>query len=286
MDNSPDAVNHGVMTVSTMMRARHRWQTCASHARLTTLRGCRDLAAGAALVNPRYAIYFVPAADSAFYRFGAAVLGYDCHTGNDVDYPGPLPMETAAWRDLTREARRYGFHATLKAPFHLAQDADEPALIDALPAFCRSIESIPAFEPMVASLAGFIAIVPTAADPAVDRLAAACVLDFDRFRAPMTAQEWDRRMVGLTERQAGNLDRWGYPFVFDDFRLHLTLTGRLGPDRHAVVLAYLRDRLAAAWGRRLVPIDRIALLRQDRPDGRFLVIRHATIGAARQHANT
>jgi hypothetical protein len=232
-------------------------------------------------VNPRYAIYFVPAADSALYRFGAAMLGYDCYTGNDVDFPGSLPMETGAWRDLTGEPRRYGFHATLKAPFHLAKDADEPALIDALPAFCRSVESVPAFVPIVAALAGFIAIVPAAADPAVDRLAADCVTAFDRFRVPMSAQDRDRRVVGLTERQASNLDRWGYPFVFDDFRLHLTLSGRLGADRHAVVLAYLRDRFAAAWGARPVPVDRIALLRQDRPNGRFLVICHAAIGAAR-----
>ena len=57
-------------------------------------------------MNPRYAIYFIAAPDSAFYRFGAAVLGYDCCTGNDVDFPGPLPMENAAWRDLTGEPRR------------------------------------------------------------------------------------------------------------------------------------------------------------------------------------
>jgi putative phosphonate metabolism protein len=237
-------------------------------------------------VNPRYAIYFVPAAECALYRFGAAVLGYDGYTGNDVGFPDPLPMDIGAWRDLTREPRRYGFHATLKAPFHLANGCDETALLDAFPAFCRSIESVPAFEPMVASLAGFIAIVPAAADPAIDRLAAACVTAFDRFRAPMSARERDRRVVGLTERQAGNLDRWGYPFVFDDFRLHLTLTGRLDADRQAVVLPYLRDRFAAAWGARPVPVDRIALLRQDRPDDHFRVIRHAAIGAAREHANS
>ena len=237
-------------------------------------------------MNPRYAIYFVPAPDSTLYRFGAAALGYDGYTENDVDFPGPLPMEDAAWRDLTREPRRYGFHATLKAPFHLAQDADEPALIDALQAFCRSIEFVPAFAPIVAALAGFIAIVPAAADPVIDRLAAACVTAFDRFRAPLSAQDRERRVVGLTARQAANLDRWGYPFVFDDFRLHLTLTGRLAADRHAVVLAYLRDRLVAVWGRGLVPIDRIALVRQDRPDARFLVICHAATGAARQHANS
>jgi hypothetical protein len=88
-------------------------------------------------------------------------------------------------------------------------------------------------------------------------------------------------MTGLSERQAVNLDRWGYPFVFEDFRLHLTLTGRLGADRQVAVMPFLRDRFAAACGAQPVPIDGIALLRQDRPDRRFLVIRHAAIGAAR-----
>jgi Protein of unknown function (DUF1045) len=237
------------------------------------------------LVNPRYALYFVPDADSALYRFGAAALGCDSYTGNDVDFPDRLPIETAAWRELTRAPRGYGFHATLKAPFHLADGCDEIALIDALPAFCRSIESAPLFEPMVASLVGFIALVPTVANPAIDRLAAACVTAFDRFRAPLRDEDRDRRRVGLTQRQADNLDRWGCPFVFDDFRLHLTLTGRLGADRHAVVLAHLQNRFAAVRDSGPVAIDRVALLRQDRPDTRFVVIRHATIGAAREHGN-
>jgi putative phosphonate metabolism protein len=236
-------------------------------------------------VNPRYALYFVPDADSALYRFGAAVLGYDCHTGIDVDFLDRLPMEVAAWRELTREPRGYGFHATLKAPFHLANGFDETALLDAFPAFCRSIESAPVFEPIIVSLAGFIAMVPTAANPAIDRLAAACVTAFDRFRAPLSGPDRERRRVGLTGRQADNLDRWGYPFVLDDFRFHLTLTGRLGADRHAIVLAYLRNRFAAVRGARPLPVDRIALLRQDRPHTRFLVIRHAAIGAAREHEN-
>jgi hypothetical protein len=236
-------------------------------------------------VNPRYALYFVPDADSALYRFGAAVLGYDCHTGIDVDFLDRLPMEVAAWRELTREPRGYGFHATLKAPFHLANGFDETALLDAFPAFCRSIESAPVFEPIIVSLAGFIAMVPAAANPAIDRLAAACVTAFDRFRAPLSGPDRERRRVGLTGRQADNLDRWGYPFVFDDFRLHLTLTGRLGADRHAVVLTYLRNRFAAVRGARPLPVDRIAFLRQDRLHTRFLVIRDAAIGAAREHEN-
>jgi putative phosphonate metabolism protein len=232
-------------------------------------------------VGPRYAIYFVPAADSALYRFGAAMLGYDCYTGNEVGFPDSLPEEQSAWRDLTGEPRRYGFHATLKAPFHLAGQAAESELVDAFQAFSRTIDSAPVFEPVVASLQGFIAIIPAAAEPAVDRLAAACVTAFDRFRAPLSEHDRNRRLNGLSERQAANLDRWGYPYVFDDFRLHLTLTGRLDAERRAVVLPYLRDRFAAACNAWPLPIDRIALSRQDGPDARFLVICHAAIGAAR-----
>jgi Protein of unknown function (DUF1045) len=243
------------------------------------------VAAGAAPVNPRYAIYFVPAADSALYRFGAAVLGYDCYTGNDVGFPESLPMDESAWRDLTGEPRRYGFHATLKAPFHLAKETGESELVEEFQRFSGTIEAVPVFEPVVATLQGFIAIIPTAAGPAIDRLASACVIAFDRFRTPLSAQERGRRVIGLSKRQIGNLDRWGYPFVFDDFRLHLTLTGRLGVDRQSAVLSYLRDRFAAVCGAQPLRIDRIALLRQDRPDARFLVIRHAAIGAADRPSN-
>jgi Protein of unknown function (DUF1045) len=244
------------------------------------------MAAGAAPVNPRYAIYFVPAADSALYRFGAEALGYDCYTGKDIGFPDPLPVEQAAWRDLTGEPRRYGFHATLKAPFHLAKDTGESELAEEFQRLSRTIDSAPVFEPVVATLQGFVAIIPTAADAAIDRLAAACITAFDPFRAPLSADERSRRVIGLSERQVGNLDRWGYPFVFDDFRLHLTLTGRLDADRQAAVLPFLRNRFAAAYGSHLLPVDRLALLRQDWPDARFVVIRHAAIGANRAQANS
>jgi Protein of unknown function (DUF1045) len=236
-------------------------------------------------VNPRYAVYFVPAAESALYRFGASVLGYDCYTGSDVGFPIPLPTDQSAWREVTAEPRRYGFHATMKAPFHLAEGTEEAALIEAFHTFCRSTAVAAGFAPTVAVLEGFVAIVPAAPEPAVDRLAAACVTAFDRFRAPPGGQDRARRLAaGPSERQVGNLDRWGYPYVFDEFRLHLTLTGRLGVDRQASALSFLREGLAVAHGAGPVPIDRMALLRQDRRDSRFTIIRHAAIGSDRHHA--
>jgi putative phosphonate metabolism protein len=227
---------------------------------------------------PRYAVYFVPPAQSALYRFGASLLGYDCYTGTEIAFPQALPVPEPAWREMTQEPRRYGFHATLKAPFHLADGTGEAALIEAFHAFCRSTAAA-AFTPVVAVIEGFIAIIPSGNEPAVDRLAAACVTGFDRFRAPLNAHDRERRLAtGLSERLAHNLERWGYPYVFEDFRLHLTLTGRLSAERQPAVLPYLRTRFSAVPGA-AIRLDRIALLRQDRLDARFIVLRDAAIGA-------
>ncbi len=229
-------------------------------------------------MKPRYAVYFVPAAQSALYRFGSALLGYDCYTGNEVDLPDALPLSPPAWRELTQEPRRYGFHATLKAPFRLADGIDEADLVEAFHAFCGVEAVAAAFTPVVAVIERFIAIVPSASEPKVDRLAAACVAAFDRFRAPLDAHDRERRLAaGLSERQAQNLERWGYPYVFEDFRLHLTLTGRLPTEQQAIVLSALRERFSAL-SCSAIGIDRIALLRQDRPDARFTVLRDAAIG--------
>ncbi len=232
-------------------------------------------------MKSRYAIYFVPAAQSALYRFGSALLGYDCYTGKEIGFPDVLPLPAPAWRELTQEPRRYGFHATLKAPFRLADGADETELIAAFDAFCRSKAMAAAFTPVVAVIEGFVAIVPSGIEPAVDRLAAACVTAFDRFRAPLNARDRERRLAaGLTGRQAQNLERWGYPYVFEDFRLHLTLTAKLPAERQAVVLPFLREQFAAARGPGPVLIDGIALLRQDNAEARFRILSRAAAGGA------
>jgi putative phosphonate metabolism protein len=232
-------------------------------------------------VKPRYAVYFVPAAQSVLYLFGSALLGYDCYTGTELRFPQALPVSEPAWRELTQEPRRYGFHATLMAPFRLADGTDETELVKAVHAFCRSKAVAAAFTPVVTVIEGFIAIVPSANEPAVDRLAAACVTGFDRFRAPLNAHDRERRLAApLSERQAQNLDRWGYPYVFEDFRLHLTLTGRLSADRQACVLPFLRERFAATRSHGAVQIDAVALLRQDHPEARFRILSRATAGGA------
>jgi len=230
------------------------------------------------MTDPRYAIYFVPASDTALYRFGAAALGYNCFTGTDSATIDALPVDAGAWRELTREPRRYGFHATLKAPFRLAAGRTEAELIGEFVEFSATIDSAPAIEPAVCLLQHFVAIVPMTVGAGLDRLAASCVKHFDGFRAPLTSADRSRRLAAhLTARQVGHVERWGYPYVFEDFRFHMTLTSALSADRQEPMLAYLQVGLACSHGDRPIKIDRLALLRQDNPGARFVVLAHSAI---------
>jgi hypothetical protein len=231
--------------------------------------------------QPRFAIYFVPPADSALYRFGAGFLGYDCYTGKDLGAPEPTALGLSDWMALTRAPRAYGFHATLKAPFHLAPTSTESELAVELERFVAAPRLLPTFEPVVRALGRFVAIVPGTANGAIDRLAADCVTAFDRFRRPLGIEERRRRLdAELSRRQIENLDRWGYPFVFEDFRFHMSLTGAIETERRDGVVAMLQDRFTAACGGDPLTVTRLALLRQERPSTPFRVVCHAELTAA------
>jgi len=230
------------------------------------------------VAGPRFAIYFVPAADAALYRFGAAVLGYDCYTGAPVARLRDVGLGETEWAALTAEPRTYGFHATLKAPFFLRPEFDPGDLLADIRTLAAAIPAIPALEPAVELIGGFVAIVPQVASPALERLAADCVTAFDRFRLPMTQAERDRRAAGgLNRCQTENLDRWGYPYVFEEFRFHMTLTGRIGSDRRLAIHALLQEAFARHCGLAPVGIDRLALVRQEHAKSPFRVIGHARV---------
>jgi putative phosphonate metabolism protein len=229
--------------------------------------------------GPRYAIYYVPAPGSDLFRFGSTALGYDCYTGANLGAPVDLGIDPATWEALTEEPQRYGFHATLKAPFHLAPSYSEAHLVHALTGLTARM--LPVVEPVIAMLSGFIAILPAKPCPAADALAADCTRLFDRFRAALNDADRARRLAaGLSRRQIEYLDRWGYPYVFDDFRFHMTLTGRIESSRAPPILTALQQAFARSCGRRAITIDRVSLVRQDHPDDPFRVIVQAALAAA------
>ncbi|WP_324455193.1 DUF1045 domain-containing protein [Pararhodobacter sp.] len=177
------------------------------------------LGQGAAM--KRYALYFAPP-PGPLARAGAQWLGRDAVTGQSLAQPDPgLPA-------LTASARRYGFHATLKAPFALAEGTDEEALLAAVDAFAAGVAPFAIGGLRVDLLGRFLALTPIGDTGPLRDFAAQVVRRFDRFRAPLTDRDRARRHPdSLPPRQRAQLDRWGYPWIFDDFRFHLTLSDPL-----------------------------------------------------------
>jgi putative phosphonate metabolism protein len=223
---------------------------------------------------PRYAIYYAPAPGSDLDRFGAQLLGYDAFTGGDLPFPDGMPQMSPDWRDLTRDPRKYGFHATLKAPLSLASGKTEAELLAACEAFAVTPRAIPVIRPVVGSISGFIAVIPAEPSAELIRLAADCTREFDSFRAPLGAEDRARRNPSqLTPRQREHLDRWGYPYVMEDFRFHMTLTGQLDTERREAVLTMLRSRFSTI-GLTMLAIDSVAVFRQENAVSRFRIVNH------------
>ena len=226
-----------------------------------------DRAAGA----HRYAIYYAAPAESPLELFGTRWLGRHHRTGEVFFQPDVPGISADRLQLLTASPRRYGFHGTLKAPFRLADGTTGAALHEAVATFAaaRSAFSLPPL--VIADLKGFLAFVPSTEAGPLDALAAACVTAFEPFRAASSETELARRLKSpLSERQRGQLARFGYPYVFDDFSFHMTLSERLAPADKEILLPHLR---AIGRGLSAEPfvVDAIAVFEEQAPGTDFVM---------------
>jgi putative phosphonate metabolism protein len=200
----------------------------------------------------RYALYVTPPKDDPLNAAAALWLGRDAFTGElypAADYPSLSAPEQF---ELTAEPRRYAFHATIKAPFHLAASVTEKDLIQAVEDFAAVTPAFEIPELVLGQLGKFFALVPGALHPPLQQFAASVVKSFEPFRAALGEADIARRNPEkLSESQRANLLRWGYPYVMDDFGFHMTLTGQVPPERAEVMKAILTERFAAFTGRPL-----------------------------------
>lgn len=235
----------------------------------------------------RYAIYFAPEPGSRLAAFGNGWLGIDPASGQSVP-PLQVPAISMDERSqLIQAPARYGFHGTLKPPFALAEGKDEAALSQAVENLAGTIKgfTLPPFQ--LRALGNFIALMPAMDSAPLADLAAACVRQLDDFRGPQSAAMIARRrQAGLSQRQESLLQSWGYPYVMEEFRFHLTLTGKCPPDQMPRLLASLQDAATAACAEP-VAVTSICLFGEgadDRPDekgkaGAFRLIRRFQLKA-------
>lgn len=190
----------------------------------------------------RYAIYFTPPAGERLTRLASNWLGRNAFTGSVRETAPVGGLDSAEIARHTAAPRRYGFHATLKAPFRLAEHRSEADLLRALMYFASSTDPVAIPRLRIERLGPFFALTPADPLPALDSLAAAVVREFDPLRRPLTDAEIERRNPeALDPRRLANLHRWGYPYVFEDFRFHMTLTGPVEESEATRVRAALSE---------------------------------------------
>ena len=178
--------------------------------------------------KPRHAVYFAPPACSLLHRLAAPLLGRDALAGQNIPQAAPPGLASQAWAELARQPAHYGLHATLKAPFELKPGLGIADLARALAELAKELGAVRLQGLHLARLGGpgrgFLALVPAPCAGA-NRLAQILVERLDWLRGPLSAFDLQRRS-GLSGRLKSQFLAWGYPYVFDDFVCHFSLTGR------------------------------------------------------------
>lgn len=222
---------------------------------------------------PRYAVYYAPATDSPWWHFGAGWLGWDEVRARPVPQVRLPRFSPDDFHALTGEPRRYGFHATLKAPFRLREGLTESALRGRLAQLAAELHPLPLGQLEPGMLGGFVALQPAPRSHEVEALAARCMLALEDLRAPLTEAEIARRRperLDAVEREL--LQRHGYPYVLERFRLHLTLSAPVDAATGDRLVACAREAVAPLNADHAPVLDRLCLFREDQAGAPFLRI--------------
>jgi putative phosphonate metabolism protein len=218
----------------------------------------------------RFAVYYAPSRESAWWRAGSAWLGRDAENGEQC-VPPQLQSLTRPLAELTEAPRRYGWHGTLVAPFRLADGVTQTDLLEATRAWAHT-QSPFALPVEAATLGDFVALraVDQQSEANIRAVAASALQTLDALRARPSAADLARRLAApLSERQRALLVEWGYPYVFDEFRFHMTLSSSLADAQERAALVAWWQGQTSALGP--LPVDQAALFVEPAPGEPFVL---------------
>jgi putative phosphonate metabolism protein len=217
-------------------------------------------------VTARLALYWAPERADPLHDLGSRWLGRDAETGALLPQPGVRGLDLA---EITAEARGYGLHATLKAPMRFNGPYTE--IREA--AMALAARTVPFLLPPLAPrlLGDFIALCEAEPCPALQAFADACVVALDPFRLPPSEAELARRRPErLSPRQRELLERWGYQYVFDEWRFHVTLSRRVTGAERSLLLPAIEAHFGDALARPR-PVRELCLFSQEAPGAPFVI---------------
>ncbi|MFM0737327.1 DUF1045 domain-containing protein [Paraburkholderia xenovorans] len=220
--------------------------------------------------DARFALYYAPARESAWWEAGSTWLGRDAQSGESRVAPQPDGL-TRPLAQLTGAPRRYGWHGTLVAPFRLVESVAQQDVLNATRQWAHRQKPF-ALPVEAATLGDFVALRPAGqqAEDAMRTLAGSALQTLDVLRARPSADDLARRLAApLTVRQRELLVEWGYPYVLDEFRFHMTLSNSLADAHERATLLAWWQREAPALGPLVV--DHVALFVEPAPGEPFVV---------------
>lgn len=226
----------------------------------------------------RYAIYYSPAQDHPLTQCASRWLGRNAYSGEIIATDHGLDA-------FLTSPKKYGFHGTLKAPFKLANSVYEEDLIELFDQFASEHTAFTLKALTLAQIGPFFALVSAEADDALQSFAESVVRGFEPMRAPLSHADIERRNPSrLTPAQWNNLQRWGYPYVMDEFRFHLTLTGPVDTAQSGDVETAIKHHFDGFINAPLT-IDTIALFTEPRRGDPFTVLRTACLSKEKEEAD-
>lgn len=218
----------------------------------------------------RYAIYFCPAPASALGALGRDWLGGEAAPSG---IPGvPLPR----WNHLLADVRRYGWHATVRPPFTLSPDAEYDDLRRVVGVVAQSYAPT-TITLRLSRLGGFLALRPVGDCATISAMAAACTEAVEALRAPLIEPEFQRRVRGLDAIETHYLQRYGYPYVFERYRFHMTLSAPATVEEEHALQRWLALRAAAMPAAR---VDALSICVEHAPGAAFEVLERISLRKA------
>jgi hypothetical protein len=230
----------------------------------------------------RFAIYYSPHPDDERWRAGCLWLGRCAAQQRVLQQLDIVDFDRALQQRLTAAPRRYGWHATIKAPFRLAHGVTPADLLARLRTLAASMQPFDMPTLQVRQLDDFLALVP---DPLayetanIHDLAQRCVIELQPLAAPLSDAELARRRkAGLTPQEDALLTRWGYPYVLEHYRFHMSLTGSLKHISDAALRTLERAAITYFHGLPAGRFDSLALFHEPAPGADFVLLDHVRMG--------
>lgn len=229
-------------------------------------------------MSERFAIYYAPAKEDRLTTAAESWLGRSAWTEGQVQRDASINLPLNELELMTAAPARYGFHATLKPPMRLRSDINREALVDAVSGFAGGKSPVVIDDLALRWIGPFLALVPAKQNATLRVFAADVVKSLEIFRAPLRKGETEkRRKLGLTPCQEEMLAKWGYPYVMEEFRFHMTLTGPVAEGTRASVEVAARSHFST-WIGKPLSVDRLAIFHEAKPGKPFTAIGSYALG--------